>query len=250
MLKGLRQSVVTAICSSWSPLTFICHTVEIKPVILSIQTQLFALWIIRADDREGKFVHAEMTDKQVHLANRLPRWVWESGNCSLFKGLVPFHTTGILLPGVQITLFFKQFSMTCLTSSHCFQALFSHTDLADYIRKLQTIWKFDSNGNVEHTHTNMHTSLYLSWRELHNTKSLGKRKREKKWQSRKQVWQLTFWLINCSRIQETLKIFLEATSSSEKSPSSRKFHKFASLFIWKPPHPHNTDKSTSGTSHI
>lgn len=167
-------------------------------------------------DRERKLVHADVTDKQLHSANRRPRWVWESGSRSLFKGLVPFYTTGILLPGLQITLFFKQFSTTCLTPSYCFQALFSHSDLADYIRKLQTIWKFDSSDNVEHTRTNMHTSPYLCGGELHNTRKSGemenKEEEKKKWQSHKKMWQLTSRLINRSRLQETLKMFLEATN--------------------------------------
>ena len=111
---------------------------------------------------EGKVVHADVTDRQVHSANRRPRWGWESGS---LRGLVPFYTTEISLPGLQITLFFKQFSTTCLTPSYCFSAFFSHSDLADYIRKLNTIWKSDRRR-----HTNMHTSPYLCGRELYSTK--------------------------------------------------------------------------------
>lgn len=157
---------------SWSFLTFICSIVEIKPVMLSRQTATschirnYRGW----QTEKGKIVHADMTDKQVHSANRKPRWDRENGSCSLLKGLVPFHTTGILLPGLQITLFFKQFSTTRLTFSYCFQALFFFTHWFGQLhqetsRQYENLTAMTMSSTHMHKNTHTHISMTL-WKRV------------------------------------------------------------------------------------
>lgn len=126
--------------------------------------------------------------KQVHEASRRPRWVWEP--------VLLLCTTGTLLPALQITLFFKQFSMTCLASTYCFQALF-YTLIwpeALYNKKNETHkWQCWTQGQLTNT---LHTFVQKSC-VTQKARRDGKREGDRTCRLHKKIWQLTFWLINC-----------------------------------------------------
>lgn len=165
--KCLKQSVLTDISRSWSLLTFTFNTAKIKHVLLSRQTATSChIWGYRVwwTERLKQFMQTWLTSTSIRLIDG-PGESGTIGSLSLLKGLVPYHTTGILLPSLQITLFFKQFSTTCLTPTHCFQALFFTQRFGRLHQEVSDNMKIRQRCYVEHTRKYAHIYIPL-WKRV------------------------------------------------------------------------------------